>query len=91
LGKNGVKTEEIDEWVQSVLTVKINSSTKIHPFFRYNVDFMHWYKGRTPCVLFPTNSQQVSAILRHCYERKLAIVPQAGNTGLVGGSTPVNN
>lgn len=37
----------------------------------------------------PTNVHEVSEIIRHCYERRLAIVPQSGNTGLVGGSVPV--
>jgi FAD/FMN-containing dehydrogenase len=31
----------------------------------------------------------VSKILKHCNERRLAVVPQGGNTGLVGGSNPV--
>ena len=32
---------------------------------------------------------QVSHLLRYCDSRSLAIVPQGGNTGLVGGSVPV--
>ena len=32
---------------------------------------------------------QISQILSYCNSRKLAIVPQGGNTGLVGGSVPV--
>ena len=28
-------------------------------------------------------------MLRHCHRRRLAVCPQGGNTGLVGGSTPV--
>lgn len=32
---------------------------------------------------------QVSEIIRHCNSRNLAVVPQGGNTGLVGGSVPV--
>uniref|UniRef100_F1L4I4 D-2-hydroxyglutarate dehydrogenase, mitochondrial n=1 Tax=Ascaris suum TaxID=6253 RepID=F1L4I4_ASCSU len=55
----------------------------------YNTDFLHIYKGSSKCVLFPTSSEEVSAILRHCYSRNLAVVPQSGNTGLVGGSVPV--
>uniref|UniRef100_A0A914HRP8 D-2-hydroxyglutarate dehydrogenase, mitochondrial n=1 Tax=Globodera rostochiensis TaxID=31243 RepID=A0A914HRP8_GLORO len=34
---------------------------------------------------------KVSAVLKHCYHRRLAVVPQAGNTGLVGGSVPVHD
>lgn len=32
---------------------------------------------------------QVSQILKYCDSRSLAVVPQGGNTGLVGGSVPV--
>ncbi|KAI6181919.1 FAD-binding PCMH-type domain-containing protein [Aphelenchoides besseyi] len=55
----------------------------------YNVDWMKWYTGNAKCVLTPESAEQVSAILRHCYTRRLAVVPQSGNTGLVGGSVPV--
>lgn len=34
-------------------------------------------------------SLQVSQILKYCDSRSLAVVPQGGNTGLVGGSVPV--
>jgi FAD/FMN-containing dehydrogenase len=33
----------------------------------------------------------VSKVLKYCNERKLAVVPQGGNTGLVGGQTPVHD
>lgn len=32
---------------------------------------------------------QVSEVLKYCNSRRLAVVPQGGNTGLVGGSVPV--
>lgn len=34
-------------------------------------------------------SLQISQILKYCNSRCLAVVPQGGNTGLVGGSVPV--
>lgn len=40
-------------------------------------------------VLKPKTTEEVSNILRYCNTRKLAICPQGGNTGLVGGSVPV--
>ncbi|TMS34445.1 hypothetical protein L596_002037 [Steinernema carpocapsae] len=55
----------------------------------FNKDWMNWYKGQSKCVLFPSSSEEVSAILKHCHDNKLAVVPQSGNTGLVGGSVPV--
>jgi len=40
-------------------------------------------------VLRPKTTAEVSEILRYCYDQRLAVVPQGGNTGLVGGSIPV--
>ena len=40
-------------------------------------------------VLKPKTTEEVSELLKYCNTRKLAIVPQGGNTGLVGGSVPV--
>eukprot|EP01119_Soliformovum_irregulare_P018072 TRINITY_DN5479_c0_g1_i1.p1 TRINITY_DN5479_c0_g1~~TRINITY_DN5479_c0_g1_i1.p1 ORF type:complete len:510 (-),score=145.07 TRINITY_DN5479_c0_g1_i1:38-1567(-) len=55
----------------------------------YNTDWMKKYQGQGKIVLRPKTTEQVSQILRYCNERKLAVVPQGGNTGLVGGSVPV--
>ena len=45
--------------------------------------------GNSKLLLCPQNTQQVSSILKYCNERRLAVVPQGGNTGLVGGSVPL--
>ena len=37
----------------------------------------------------PRTTEEVAAVLAHCDARCLAVVPQGGNTGLVGGSIPV--
>ena len=39
-------------------------------------------------LLFPL---QVSQVLNYCNSKSLAVVPQGGNTGLVGGSVPVHD
>jgi FAD/FMN-containing dehydrogenase len=46
------------------------------------------YHGRSPLVLRPGSTAEVSAILKLASETATAIVPQGGNTGLVGGQTP---
>jgi FAD/FMN-containing dehydrogenase len=43
------------------------------------------YEGRAAMVLKPGSTEEVSAILKLAQETKTAIVPQGGNTGLVGG------
>ncbi|XP_014672591.1 PREDICTED: D-2-hydroxyglutarate dehydrogenase, mitochondrial-like, partial [Priapulus caudatus] len=55
----------------------------------YNEDWMHMCKGASSLVLKPKTTDDVSRIMAHCDKRHLAVVPQGGNTGLVGGSVPV--
>ena len=40
-------------------------------------------------MLKPRTTDEVSTILKFCNENRLAVCPQSGNTGLVGGSVPV--
>lgn len=40
-------------------------------------------------MLKPKTTEEVSAILKLCNNERLAVCPQGGNTGLVGGSVPV--
>ncbi|KAK9678386.1 hypothetical protein RND81_11G207800 [Saponaria officinalis] len=54
-----------------------------------NTDWMHKYKGSSKIMLLPRNTEEVSQIMKYCNSRLLAVVPQGGNTGLVGGSVPV--
>ncbi|HEX4302267.1 MAG TPA: FAD-binding oxidoreductase [Rhizomicrobium sp.] len=46
------------------------------------------YKGRSPLLLKPATPAEVAAILAICNETATPIVPQGGNTGLVGGQIP---
>lgn len=55
----------------------------------FNTDWMRSYRGQGQVVLRPKSAEEVSALLRHCKERQLAVVPQGGNTSLVGASVPV--
>jgi len=55
----------------------------------YNEDWLRTVRGASRCVLKPRDTQEVAGILAHCGSRGLAVCPQGGNTGLVGGSVPV--
>ncbi|KAJ8650457.1 hypothetical protein MRB53_003480 [Persea americana] len=54
-----------------------------------NMDWMRKYEGSSQLLLQPRSTDEVSQILKYCNSRHLAVVPQGGNTGLVGGSVPV--
>lgn len=47
------------------------------------------YKGRASLVLRPGSIAEVSAILALANQHRIPVVPQSGNTGLVGGQTPM--
>lgn len=55
----------------------------------FNADWMRKYRGHCRLVLKPGSTEEVSKVLKYCNDKLLAVVPQGGNTGLVGGSVPV--
>jgi FAD/FMN-containing dehydrogenase len=55
----------------------------------FAVDWTGRFRGRTPAVVRPRDTEQVAAVLACCTEAGLAVVPQGGNTGLVGGGVPL--
>lgn len=54
----------------------------------YLLDQRGWYRGTTPLVVRPASTAQVAEVVRACSEAGVGIVPQGGNTGLVGGAVP---
>lgn len=54
----------------------------------YCQDWRGLYRGRTPAVVRPGSTAEVAAVVRLLRARGVAVVPQGGNTGLVGGATP---
>jgi D-lactate dehydrogenase (cytochrome) len=56
----------------------------------YVTEERNLFHGRSPLVLRPGSTAEVSAICKLASEHRIALVPQGGNTGLVGGQTPHN-
>lgn len=46
------------------------------------------YRGRAHCVVKPKDALEVAQVLSLCNAHGVGVVPQGGNTGLVGGQTP---
>ncbi|KAI8325440.1 putative DLD2-D-lactate dehydrogenase [Martensiomyces pterosporus] len=57
----------------------------------FNTDWIGKYRGASQLVLRPKTTKEVADILKYCNENRIAVVPQGGNTGLVGGSVPVHD
>jgi FAD/FMN-containing dehydrogenase len=54
----------------------------------YFTDWRRQYSGVAECVVRPASTREVAAVVALCVREDIAIVPQGGNTGLVGGSVP---
>jgi len=54
----------------------------------YVVDWTGVHAGRALAVVRPGSTDEVAAVVTACHEAGVAIVPQGGNTGLVGGGVP---
>src|SRR3979409_1520226 len=63
----------------------VTDAADIAPYVTEERDLFH---GRSPLVLRPGSTAEVSAICKLASEHQIALVPQGGNTGLVGGQTP---
>src|SRR6202045_1361662 len=63
----------------------VTDAADIAPYVTEERNLFH---GHSPLVLRPGSTAEVAAICKLASEHKIAMVPQGGNTGLVGGQTP---
>jgi FAD/FMN-containing dehydrogenase len=63
----------------------VTDAAELAPYLTEERDLFH---GRSPLVLRPASAAEVSEICRLASKHRIALVPQGGNTGLVGGQTP---
>jgi FAD/FMN-containing dehydrogenase len=54
----------------------------------YELDWRRRWRGRALAVVRPANPGEVAAVVRICAAQGCSVVPQGGNTGLVGGGVP---
>jgi len=57
----------------------------------YSEDWRHLYQGHTPAVIRPATTQELSEVIRLCAETGTPVVPQGGNTSMVGGAVPAED
>ena len=55
----------------------------------YTTDWTHRYTGLATCVVTPGSAAELADVVRACAADGARIIPQGGNTGLVGGGVPV--
>jgi len=54
----------------------------------YELDWRKRWRGRALAVVRPGTTAEVAAVVRACAKHGTPLVPQGGNTGLVGGGVP---
>ncbi len=57
----------------------------------YVTDWTGRFRGRSMAVVSPGSTEEVAGIVVACRELGIALVPQGGNTGLVGGGVPLHD
>lgn len=83
----GAATPEILAKFAAIVGEKyaVQDAEGLAPYLR---EWRHLYQGVTPMVLKPADTAEISRILALAHETGTPIVPQGGNTGLVGGQIP---
>ena len=63
----------------------IDDREKMQP---YLTDWRGRFHGSATAIVYPNSTLQIQNIVQICRDKKIAITPQGGNTGLVGAATP---
>ncbi|KTT68325.1 FAD-binding oxidoreductase, partial [Sphingomonas sanguinis] len=54
----------------------------------WEIDWRRRFSGHAPAIVAPADTGQVQAVLRAAAEHRVPLVPQGGNSSMVGGATP---
>ena len=57
----------------------------------YETDGLSVHRQRPIAVVLPENTEEVSKVLKYCYENNIKVVPRGAGTGLSGGALPLKD
>lgn len=57
----------------------------------YTQDWRRLYQGQTQAVIRPATTRELADVIRLCAETHTPVVPQGGNTSMVGGAVPAED
>ncbi len=63
----------------------LETKGEMEPYLR---EWRGLYQGTAAAVVSPVSTDEVAQVLKICNKANLGVVPQGGNTGLVGGGVP---
>jgi FAD/FMN-containing dehydrogenase len=69
----------------SSLMSTLDKTATVDELVAFNDDWMNKYHGKSQVVVKPKTTEEVAAVMKYCHANNIAVVPQGGNTGLVGG------
>ena len=79
----------MNEWQKSLAQIvganHVLTDADAKPFL---TDWRGKFSGQAKAVVRPKNTQEVAAVVKWCYSHQIPIIPQGGNTSLVGGAVP---
>jgi len=81
-----MKKKEFNGLVRNLRSNEFSSDREI--LKKHCKDWRGEYTGDSDLILFPESVQKLSGILSFCFKKKIPVVPQGGNTSLVGGAVP---
>ncbi len=84
----GLPSRALDELVAAVGEAHVVTDPEV--MAPHVVDWTGRFRGAGPAVVRPGSVEEVAAVLATCDRHRVAVVPQGGNTGLVGGGVPLH-
>ena len=89
MSEGSISDDILQKFIEIVGTE--NAITDVAAMAPYMREWRDLWPGRSPLVLRPSCTDEVSRILALCNQNDIAVVPQSGNTGLVGGQMPTGS
>jgi len=83
-----VSAELVAELAEVVGTAHVVTDPEVTA--SHAVDWTGRFTGATPAVVRPGSTEEVAGVVSVCRRRGMPIVPQGGNTGMVGGGVPLH-
>ena len=81
-----MKNQKIKKLISSLQTSDYSIESDM--INKHCTDWRGEYKGTAELIIFPRTVKQISKIITFCQNEEIPVVPQGGNTGLVGGGVP---
>ncbi|WP_019414755.1 FAD-linked oxidase C-terminal domain-containing protein [Paenisporosarcina sp. TG20] len=87
-----IKTK--DKHIKNLATIVGDASSILYQkvdLLAYECDGFTVYKHSPKAVVFPKNTNEVSALVKYCSDNQLPFLARGAGTGLSGGAIPLNN